>query len=49
MEAEMLVKTTISSRLSFRLVETIEKMSDIIFAKYVENYVKKICFERNIY
>jgi len=48
MEAEVLVKTTISSILSFRLVKTIEKMPDITFAKYIENDITKICFERNI-
>jgi hypothetical protein len=49
MEADTLVKTTISSLLSFQLVETIEKISDIAFEKYMENYIMKICFERNIY
>ena len=49
MEAETLVETTISSLLSFQLVETIEKLSDIAFVKYMENDITKICFERNIY
>jgi len=31
------------------LVETLEKMSDLAFAKNVENDITKMCFERNIY
>jgi hypothetical protein len=48
MEAAMLVKTTILSLLKFQLVEAIEKMSDIDFAKYMENDITNIYFERNI-
>jgi len=49
MEAETLVKTIILSLLSFQLVETIEKISDITFAKYMENDITNICFEIDIY
>jgi hypothetical protein len=49
MEAETLIKITIKLLLSFQSLETIEKMSDIAFAKYMENDIMKICFERNIY
>jgi hypothetical protein len=42
MEAEKLAKTTKSSLLSFQLVETIEKISDITFAKYMEKVSKTL-------